>query len=60
MAQQMQQLMAAKGAPDGAPGASPAAGPPGPSFRNLTEVPDVIGGGNAELTAMTTIPPSGG
>jgi hypothetical protein len=45
--EQMQMLMAAKGAPDGPPGGGQT------SHRQISDVPDVIGGGVVDNSAMT-------
>jgi len=52
--QQMAMLEAAKGAPDGPPGSTPDAGSNGATqHRQIMEVPDVIGGGVVDNSAMT-------
>jgi hypothetical protein len=56
--EQMMQLMAAKGAPDGPPEQGGAPGANGvPQMSQLTDVPDVIGGG---VTRNTAVRQSGG
>ena len=63
-AAQMQQLMAAKGAPDGPPtpaggstpapanGGAPAEGMPEADMQSMMNVPDVMGGGAVQTRAM--------
>jgi hypothetical protein len=48
----MAMLQAAKGAPDGPPGNDPAAGGT-TQHRQISDVPDVIGGGVVDNSAMT-------
>jgi hypothetical protein len=50
--QQMMVQMAMKGSPDGPPGQTGGNGQP-TSFRQISQVPDVIGGGSQDISAMT-------